>query len=67
MLQLNKKEFLSPPYPKLIDEWQLIPEVWDQIRHEVDHIEDRGLFLLTGSSAANLEKLNILELEESHD
>lgn len=56
MLQLNKKEFLSPPYPKLIDEWQLIPEVWDQIRHEVDHIEDRGLFLLTGSSAANLEK-----------
>lgn len=56
MLQLNKKEFLSPPYPKLIDEWQLIPEIWDQIRHEVDHIEDRGLFLLTGSSAANLEK-----------
>lgn len=56
MLQLNKKEFLSPPYPKLIDEWQIIPEIWDQIRHEVDHIEDRGLFLLIGSSAANLEK-----------
>lgn len=53
MLQLNKDEFLSSPYPKLIDEWQLIPEIWDVIRHEVDHMEGRGFFILTGSSAAN--------------
>jgi predicted AAA+ superfamily ATPase len=56
MLQLNKSEFLSSPYPKLIDEWQLIPEIWDVIRHEVDHKEGRGFFILTGSSAANLEE-----------
>lgn len=55
MLQLNKTEFLSSPYPKLIDEWQLIPETWDIIRHEVDHLIGRGFFILTGSSAANLE------------
>lgn len=55
MLQLNKDEFLSSPYPKLIDEWQLIPEIWDVIRHEVDHIDGRGFFILTGSSAANLD------------
>ena len=55
MLQLNKTEFLSSPYPKLIDEWQLIPETWDIIRHEVDHLDGRGFFILTGSSAANLE------------
>jgi len=56
MLQLNKDEFLSLPYPKLIDEWQLIPEIWDVVRHEVDHLDGRGFFILTGSSAANLEK-----------
>jgi len=55
MLQLNKTEFLSSPYPKLIDEWQLIPETWDIIRHEVDHLDGRGFFILTGSSATNLE------------
>jgi uncharacterized protein len=56
MLQLSKSEFLSSPYPKLIDEWQLIPEIWDVIRHEVDHKEGRGFFILTGSSAANLDE-----------
>jgi uncharacterized protein len=55
MLQLAPQDFLSGPYPKLVDEWQLIPEVWDIIRHQVDRLEGRGLFLLTGSSAANFE------------
>jgi hypothetical protein len=55
MLQLNDQDFFSGPYPKLIDEWQLIPEIWDSIRHQVDHLEGRGLFILTGSSAANFE------------
>jgi uncharacterized protein len=55
MLQLNPDEFFSKPYPKLIDEWQLIPEVWDAIRHKVDHMEGRGHFILTGSSVANLD------------
>lgn len=53
MLQLAQQDFLAGPYPKLIDEWQLIPEVWDVIRHYVDRAAGRGLFILTGSSAAN--------------
>lgn len=56
MLQLNRPAFVSGPYPKLIDEWQLVPEVWDIVRHEVDHLEGRGLFILTGSSAANFDE-----------
>jgi len=56
MLQFNQRDFVAGPYPKLIDEWQLIPEVWDIVRHEVDHLEGRGLFLLTGSSAANFDE-----------
>lgn len=55
MLQLAPQDFLKGPYPKLIDEWQLIPEVWDIIRHYVDRTEGRGLFILTGSSAANFD------------
>ena len=55
MLQLAQQDFLAGPYPKLIDEWQLIPEVWDIIRHHVDRAEGRGLFILTGSSAANFD------------
>ncbi len=55
MLQLNSEDFFNGPYPKLIDEWQLIPEVWDSLRHAVDHLQGRGLFILTGSSAANFQ------------
>ena len=55
MLQLAPQDFLSGPYPKLIDEWQLIPEVWDIVRHYVDRVDGRGLFILTGSSAANFD------------
>ena len=37
--------------PHLIDEWQLVPQVWDAVRFEVDHREDGfGQFILTGSS-----------------
>ena len=36
--------------PRLIDEWQLAPEVFNQIRAEVDARQDVGQFLLTGSS-----------------
>ena len=56
MLQLSGDMFFASPYPKLIDEWQLIPEVWDMVRHEVDKTNGRGLFLLTGSSAANFDE-----------
>ena len=37
--------------PHLIDEWQLMPEIWDMVRADVDaHRGERGLYLLTGSS-----------------
>ena len=37
--------------PRLIDEWQEAPELWDAIRFEVDHRENSiGQFILTGSS-----------------
>ncbi len=36
--------------PHLIDEWQEIPSLWDAVRLEVDRSNDKGQFILTGSS-----------------
>ena len=36
--------------PRLIDEWQTIPILWDGVRFEVDQNEDMGQFILTGSA-----------------
>ncbi|MDO5862036.1 MAG: DUF4143 domain-containing protein [Thermoplasmata archaeon] len=36
--------------PRLIDEWQLIPRIWDGIRNEVDRSRESGRFVLSGSS-----------------
>lgn len=36
--------------PRLIDEWQLAPQVWNTVRHEVDKRGLSGQFILTGSA-----------------
>ena len=36
--------------PRLIDEWQLVPKIWDSVRREVDKRDEFGQFILTGSS-----------------
>lgn len=41
---------LAGPTPRLIDEWQVIPFIWDQIRYEVDQRNENGQFILTGSA-----------------
>ncbi len=50
MSQLNPKRLLQGETPRLIDEWQLAPKLWDAIRFEVDHRGELGQFLLTGSA-----------------
>lgn len=36
--------------PRLIDEWQEQPEIWNYVRHEVDKRKSKGVFILTGSA-----------------
>lgn len=36
--------------PRLLDEWQEVPSVWDAVRYEVDRRGEKGQFVLTGSS-----------------
>ena len=52
LARLNPKLFLDNPAPMLIDEWQIIPFIWDSIRFEVDQRDEFGQFILTGSSTA---------------
>lgn len=47
---INPKSLLVGETPRLIDEWQIAPKIWDAIRFEVDHREGLGHFILTGSS-----------------
>lgn len=53
------RRLLSGATPRLIDEWQLAPQLWDAIRFEVDHREQHtGQFVLTGSAVPpNPEKI----------
>ena len=50
MSELNPKRLLQGQTPRLIDEWQLAPKLWDAIRFEVDHRSELGQFILTGSA-----------------
>ncbi len=42
-------------HPTLIDEWQMVPEVWDVVRREVDRERAPGQFILTGSASPTEE------------
>lgn len=44
---------LDGEWPRLIDEWQEVPELWDAVRYKVDETIDNGKYILTGSSTPN--------------
>ena len=50
LAETNIKRLLLGENPRLIDEWQIAPQIWDAIRFETDHRKDDGLFMLTGSA-----------------
>lgn len=50
MAEINPKRLLKGEIPRLIDEWQIAPKLWDAVRFEVDHRDEFGQFILTGSS-----------------
>ena len=50
LAEINPKQLLQGETPRLLDEWQLAPKLWDAIRFEVDHRKELGQFILTGSA-----------------
>ena len=50
MAEIAPQRLLQGTVPRLIDEWQLAPKLWDSIRFEVDKRDKFGQFILTGSA-----------------
>lgn len=50
LAKINPSLLLKGDKPRLIDEWQVAPTLWDSVRFEADHNAGLGLFILTGSS-----------------
>ncbi len=50
MAQTDPARLLKGDCPRLIDEWQIAPELWDAIRFDVDHADEDGRYVLTGSA-----------------
>ena len=50
MADISPKALLEGTAPRLIDEWQIAPKLWDAVRFEVDHRDGPGQFILTGSA-----------------
>lgn len=48
---------LNGATPRLIDEWQLAPKIWDAVRFEVDRRDEDGQFILTGSAVPPKDEL----------
>lgn len=51
--QLSPELVLSGASPRLLDEWQEVPALWDAVRFAVDQSQNRGQFILTGSATPN--------------
>lgn len=50
LIEISPKTLLEGETPRLIDEWQALPPIWDSIRSEVDKRSEPSQFILTGSS-----------------
>lgn len=56
MAEIDPGILLEGDTPRLIDEWQLVPKLWDTMRFEVDHRHQVGQFILTGSAVPSDEE-----------
>ena len=50
MAELSPATLLEGDTPRLIDEWQIAPNIWNAVRYEVDNRDEFGQFILTGSA-----------------
>ena len=54
--KLDLEFILNGEYPELIDEWHLVPQIWDRIRRKCDESTLKGKYILTCSTQLNDEK-----------
>ena len=59
LADISPRSLLQGESPRLIDEWQIAPKLWDAVRFEADHRDGFGHFLLTGSAVpAEMEQVH---------
>lgn len=56
-VEIKPSILLQGETPRLIDEWQVAPIIWDAVRAKVDEIGKTGLFILTGSTSIDRSKI----------
>ena len=54
--EMNAKSALTGDHPRLIDEWQDVPKLWDLARRNIDLSAKKGMYIFTGSSVPPLDK-----------
>ena len=50
LANVDKSFVLDGKSPRLIDEWQTVPDIWNYVRDKVDENQEKGLYILTGST-----------------
>ena len=53
LAEMSPSIILDGATPRLIDEWQEVPQLWDAVRYAVDQKTEKGQFILTGSATPN--------------
>ena len=53
LAEMSPSLVLEGETPRLIDEWQEVPPIWDAVRYQVDQNAQKGQFILTGSATPN--------------
>lgn len=56
LAKLSPRQALQGDHPRLIDEWQEVPALWDAVRNAVDRSAKRDTFILTGSAVPRMDK-----------
>ena len=56
LANVDPKYIFQDKRPQLIDEWQIVPEIWDAVRHECDSDRNKGKFILTGSTSLKADE-----------
>lgn len=56
MAEIDPSMLLDGETPRLLDEWQIAPQLWDAVRFEVDQRDLFGQFILTGSAVPILDE-----------
>ena len=50
LAEMDPSLVLDGEFPRLVDEWQVVPGIWDAVRYKVDQTAEKGRYVLTGSS-----------------